>query len=73
MKVEVWGRTKSYRFNDQFDIDFLPKEKWGKKKKSDQQPGWGGGSITNFQFKVLPADSPGSQLHKTGLEKNRVG
>lgn len=70
------GRTKSYRFNDQFDI----KTSFPQKKKKKKEPvtsnrrrklrGRRVGVITNFQFKVLPADSPSPQLHKTGLEKN---
>lgn len=63
MKVEVWGRTKSYRFNDQFDIDFLPqdkeKEKRRRKKKSDQQPGWGEGA---GEYNQLPVQSPSCRL-----------
>lgn len=72
------GGTKSYRFNDQFDIKTsFPK----KTRASDQQQEektqercWGGGgNITNFQFKVLPADSPSPQLHKTGLRRTVTG
>lgn len=81
------GGIKSYRFNDQFDIERLPsqtnKTKKKRKRASDQQQEEktqeerggrrGGGNITNFQFKVLPADSPSPRLHKTGLEENRDG
>lgn len=64
---------QSYRFNDQFDIKTsFPK----KKKASDQQQeekNSKGENITNFQFKVLPADSPSPQLHKTGSRRTVRG
>ncbi|MEQ2212526.1 hypothetical protein XENOCAPTIV_000854 [Xenoophorus captivus] len=49
------GGAKSYRFNDQYDTDFLPKNNEKKKKKASDQQQEGkltwGEYITNFQFK----------------------
>lgn len=52
-------------------ISRLPSQKRASDQQQEEKNSGGGRGLTNFQFKVLPADSPSPQLHKTGLEKNR--